>query len=45
MGKGSGGALMLATDKTLEAEVNNRDPNQHFFPRLNPTELPLLALS
>lgn len=31
MGKGSRGALMLATDKTLEAEVSNRDPNQHSF--------------
>lgn len=32
MGKGSGGALMLARHKTPEAEVNNKDQNQHFSP-------------
>lgn len=35
---------MLARDKTPEAEVNNGDQNQHFFP-LNSTVLPLSAIS
>lgn len=44
MGKGSGGALMLARDKTPEAEVNNKRPKSAFFP-LNFTALSLSALS